>query len=202
MRRRSQDNIKERGFFSRLILSIAGVIFCLLLIFGIFYIATGLVTPFVAVQGSSMEPHIHEGDLIIMVSIDRYGDPVTYLEGRETGYEMFGNYGDVIIYKPNGDENRAPIIHRAIAHLGRGDSLLVEIDGEIYVFSDMPYEGYLTKGDNKDTNHMLDQPFISKPVKREWIIGKARFRIPYLGYLSIIPHKIISKSVLSLVLMI
>lgn len=172
--------------------SIIGVIFCLLLIFGISYIATGLATPFVAVQGSSMEPHIHEGDLIIMVSIDRYGDPISYIDGREMGYKMFGDYGDVIIYRPNGDNDQAPIIHRVIAYLEEGESLFIKIDGDIYVFEDMPYDGYLTKGDNKATNHMLDQPFISKPVKKEWIIGKAKFRIPYLGYLSIIPREIIS----------
>ncbi|HIH40567.1 MAG TPA: S26 family signal peptidase [Halobacteria archaeon] len=202
MRRRDRDDTKERGFFSRLAMSILGVLSCLLLIFGIFYIATGLVTPFVAVQGSSMEPNIHEGDLIIMVSIDRYGDPIPYIDGRETGYEMFGNYGDVIIYRPDGNNDRSPIIHRAIAHLGKGDNLFITIDGDVYVFNDMPYDGYLTKGDNKATNHMFDQPFISKPVKKEWIIGKAKFRIPYLGYLSIIPRKIVSESFFNLPLMI
>lgn len=197
MHRRDRFIRKEMGFFSRLALSLGSVVLCLLLIFGTFYIATGVFTPFVAVEGSSMEPNIHEGDLIIMVSIDRYGDPVPYIDGIKTGYKMFDGYGDVIIYKPDGDDGRAPIIHRTIAFLERGESLAIEVDGDIYVFKDMPHDGYITKGDNKATNHMLDQPFISDPVKKEWIIGKAKFRIPYLGYLSIIPRKIISESVLN-----
>ena len=48
--------------------------------------------------------------------------------------------------------------------------------------------GYITKGDNNPT---VDQDVycqgigVIQPVKDEWIIGKAVFSIPYLGYLSL-----------------
>ncbi len=63
-----------------------------------------------------------------------------------------------------------------------------------------PYAGYITKGDN---NNALDVQWNickgqtgntseGKPVKKEWIIGVARFyRVPFLGYVSLIPRKIL-----------
>jgi signal peptidase len=55
-----------------------------------------------------------------------------------------------------------------------------------------PYAGYITKGDNSETNPSYDQQgSISplQPVKKEWIIGVARFyRVPLLGCISLIPR--------------
>ncbi len=55
-----------------------------------------------------------------------------------------------------------------------------------------PHEGYITKGDNKVTNPSFDQQggiSFLQPVKKEWIIGAARFyRIPVLGCISLIPR--------------
>lgn len=90
------------------------------------YAYTGLWPPLVVVESSSMMQTedntskigvIDTGDLVLVKDIDASGDVVTYLEGVHTGYSTYGDYGDVIIYKINGDDSRTPIIHRAIAFL-------------------------------------------------------------------------------------
>ncbi len=56
-----------------------------------------------------------------------------------------------------------------------------------------PHAGYITKGDNIDTNKQVDQATsISKlqPVKEEWIIGVARWKIPLIGQVSLARSKI------------
>ena len=45
-----------------------------------------------------------------------------------------------------------------------------------------PNSGFITKGDN---NFLFDQSSgvsPNTPVKPEWVLGVARLRIPYLGY--------------------
>ena len=137
------------------------------------YALTGTWPFMVAVQSKSMEPNLHVGDVVFLVSPEKRGI-VTYLEGKEKGYRMFGNFGDVIVYKPNGDGSKTPIIHRAIMYVEKGQKI-----GNYVAEND----GYITKGDN---NVLADQPFLSKPVKKEWIIGVAVFRIPYIGYFRLI----------------
>jgi signal peptidase len=49
-----------------------------------------------------------------------------------------------------------------------------------------PHAGYITKGDNEVTNRYYDQQgqvSYMLPVKEEWVIGVAKYRIPYIGYL-------------------
>ena len=90
------------------------------------YAYTGLWPPLVVVESSSMmhtEDNtsqigvIDTGDLVLVKDIDSSGDIVTYLQGVHTDYSTYGDYGDVIIYKINGDDSRTPIIHRAMAYL-------------------------------------------------------------------------------------
>jgi signal peptidase len=53
---------------------------------------------------------IDAGDMVIARDPSKSGI-ITYMEGHETGYGKFGDYGDVIIYsRPGG----VPVIHRAI----------------------------------------------------------------------------------------
>jgi len=90
------------------------------------YAYTGLWPPLVVVESSSMMHTddntskigvIDTGDLVLVKDIDSADDIVTYLEGVHTDYSTYGDYGDVIVYKINGDDSRTPIIHRAIAYL-------------------------------------------------------------------------------------
>jgi len=147
-------------------------------------IALGLWTPMVAVESGSMIPHIQIGDIILVESIDRI-DVVTYMDGKQNNYSSFDDYGDVILYRPNGRNSVTPIIHRAMYYVEKGDTMW--LGGP-----EAPHAGYITKGDNSKTNPSYDQQgSISylQPVKKEWVIGAARFvRVPFLGCVSLIPR--------------
>ncbi len=155
--------------FSSLVKDVVTTLIIVGIVAGGGYALTGTWPFMVAVQSGSMEPHLHKGDVVFLISAERKGI-VTYVEGKMINYKSFGDYGDVIVYRPNGDGSKTPIIHRAILYVKKGEKL-----GN-YVAEN---SGYITKGDN---NIMIDQPILSKPVKKEWIIGVAIFRIPYIGY--------------------
>ncbi|AKB42347.1 MULTISPECIES: signal peptidase I [Methanosarcina] len=144
-------------------------------------LAFGLWTPMVAVESGSMEPHMQIGDIIFIKSIDR-SNITTYEEGKNTGYKSFENYGDVILYRQYGEEGVTPIIHRAMYRVEAGEPMW---EGG----PPAPYSGYITKGDNAVTNSHYDQEgqiSYNMPVKDEWIIGTAKYRIPYLGYVRLL----------------
>ncbi len=141
----------------------------------------GLWTPMVAVESGSMEPHMQIGDIIFIKSMDK-SNITTYEEGKKTGYKSFQNYGNVILYHPYGEKGVTPIIHRAMYRVEAGEPMWK--DGPI-----APYAGYITKGDNVVTNQHFDQEgqiSYEMPVKDEWIIGTAQYRIPYLGYVRLL----------------
>jgi len=139
----------------------------------------GLWTPMVVVESGSMEPHMQIGDIIFMKSIDRV-NIITNEEGKNLGYKSFEDYGDVILYRPKGQEGVTPIIHRAMYRVKTGEPMWVE-------GPPAQYFGYITKGDNVVTNQYFDQQGdISGLVKDKWIIGTAQYRIPYLGYIRVL----------------
>lgn len=150
-------------------------------------IALGLWSPMVAVESGSMIPHIQIGDIIFVESVDRT-NITTYEVGKQNGYTSFNDYGDVILYRPYGKEGATPIIHRAMYYVEKGEPMWA--DG-----APAPHAGYITKGDNPKTNPLYDQQgSISayQPVKKEWVIGVARFyRVPLVGYVSLLPRKIL-----------
>lgn len=59
------------------------------------------------------------GDLVVIRAVDDDSDVVTLLEGGRTRY---GAVGDVVLYRPAGDETETPIIHRAIAYVDVAES--------------------------------------------------------------------------------
>jgi signal peptidase len=123
-----------------------------------------------------MEPHINIGDLVL---ITRPTNIITQEQGQASNYKSFGEYGDVIVYYPNGDHSATPIIHRAMYWVNAGDRLPNSNQTAANA-------GYITKG---DANSEYDQPLLLggapplEPVKPEWIIGKATFAVPGLGEL-------------------
>ena len=130
-----------------------------------------------------MVPNMNVGDLVLVVDEDRFGALTTWAEGQLTGHQSFGNYGDVIVYRPNGAGSVHPIIHRAMTYV---DTATVEQSalGEFYA---NPHGGYITKGDN---NPYIDQGNLRiagvgvvEPVEKEWIVGKALVAVPLIGYL-------------------
>ena len=139
----------------------------------------------VTIESQSMVPHMNVGDLVIVVQKDRYGSFETWVEGKTSGKMMFGDYGDVIIYKPNGLTTIHPIIHRAIQYVDTNP--VTEIKGIKLIGNyTPPHAGYITWGDNNPRpDQGLNYPGIGviEPVKEEWIVGKALFSIPLVGYL-------------------
>jgi len=212
------------------------------------FLVSGTWPAVVTIESESMVPHMHVGDLVFVVSADRFGELQTWTTGNETGYRKFGDYGDVLIYRPNDAPNPAvyipfitkgvhPIIHRAMERVEEGEyipkyynlyrgqatpvryvpavirnnSLVLE-DGTVvtpqnadpevgYIVETgikSPHAGYITKGDN---NIVSDQGgYLSSvsgavimPVRDDWVVGKALFAIPILGYLplNIVPVAVI-----------
>jgi signal peptidase len=141
----------------------------------------GLWTPMVAVESESMVPHIQIGDIIFMESFERTGI-ITQKDGKQSGYTSFDDYGDVILYKPYGREDKTPIIHRAMYYVEEGEPMW---SGG----PPAPHAGYITKGDHNPSYDQKGSISYLQPVKKEWIIGVARFsRVPILGCVSLIPR--------------
>jgi signal peptidase I len=239
--------------FAREILWVVAIVAGIALVL---YLASGTWPAVVTIESESMVPHMNVGDLVFVVDADRYGELQTWETGRNTGYMKFDDYGDVLIYSPNGAKGTLipglgggvhPIIHRAMGttdegtgipvyyyfYMGRSspsqylqvtvkDNTWLLEDGTIVariengiivpdrgnitpedgyiVISDLMSKngGYLTKGDNNvrsDQGSYLSRMELGviQPVKPEWVVGKALFAIPLLGYipLNIIPVAII-----------
>jgi signal peptidase len=58
---------------------------------------------------------INTGDLVLAQKVDTSAI-VPYVVGMTTGYSTYGEYGDVILYHPNGG-SATPVIHRALLFL-------------------------------------------------------------------------------------
>lgn len=239
--------------FAREILWVVAVVAGIALIL---YLASGTWPAVVTIESESMVPHMNVGDLVFVVDDDRYGELQTWETGHNNGYMKFGDYGDVLIFSPNGAEGSFipglgggvhPIIHRVMAKTEEGTGIPVYYyfykgrdspdryvpvtiedntwvldngmivariengiiipdrenvtpdDGYI-VTSDQVSKngGYITKGDNNvrsDQGSYLSREELGviQPVRSEWVVGKALFAIPFLGYipLNIIPVAII-----------
>ncbi|HJJ99240.1 MAG TPA: signal peptidase I [Methanocorpusculum sp.] len=152
---------------------------------GVLFGVSGTWPAIVAVESESMVPNMNVGDLIFVVEKNRFGPVMTASEARETGVKSFNGFGDVIIYQPNGNAKVTPIIHRAIREI---NASVAKTRG---FASDAAYSGYITKGDNNldvdQGNTFQGYTFsgigVIQPVKEEWIVGKALFAIPLVGYL-------------------
>jgi len=97
------------------------------------FLICGTWPALVTVESGSMEPHMNIGDLVVVVQADRFGPLQAWDEAKTTGYQKFGDYGDVIIYRPNGETDfwasigllplskQHPIIHRAMTWVDAGE---------------------------------------------------------------------------------
>ena len=132
----------------------------------------GTWAPMRAIESGSMDPHMKIGDIVFIKDISR-ASVVTQEEGALSGYKTFGDYGNVILYRKYGSTEYTPIIHRAMYSVEAGTPMWA--GGPI-----APHAGYITKGDN---NTVIDQyGLCTVPIREEWVIGVARYRIPYAGY--------------------
>ncbi len=179
------------------LVSVGAVVLVGLLLFSL----SGVWPPMVAIESGSMEPNMQVNDLVFITDNDRFvpdaahGDTgvVTYQAGQETGYETFGDYGDVIVFAPNGNDRQVPIIHRAQFWVEEDENWYDRANpdhvGNAENCAELrncpaPNDGFITKGDNRVTNQRYDQARgLSGPVQAEWVIGTAEIRIPWLGWI-------------------
>ncbi|MEA3323538.1 MAG: signal peptidase I [Euryarchaeota archaeon] len=132
----------------------------------------GTWAPMRAIESGSMEPHMKLGDIVFIKDISRT-NVVTREEGATSDYRTFGDYGNVILYRKYGSTAETPIIHRAMYHVEAGEPMWN--GGPV-----APNAGYITKGDH---NKVIDQyGLCTEPIREEWVIGVARYRIPYAGH--------------------
>jgi len=167
-----------------------------LLLFGV----AGVWPPMVAIESGSMSPNMHQNDLVFITAPDRFANDASIEgtgivpadEAEEESYSKFGEAGDVIVFTPNGNDHRTPIIHRAELWVEEGEDWYDRADPEAIGTAEScdelqncpaPHDGFITKGDNEVTNTQYDQVRgQSEPVKPEWVIGTAELRVPYLGW--------------------
>jgi len=174
-----------------------GSVLVVLVIGMLLFAISGVWPPMVAVKSGSMEPQMERGDLVFVMEEHRFPPKAsvggtgiaTHQSGSETGYRRFGNYGDVIIYRKNGDPRATPIIHRARFWVDDGENWYDRAD-ESFVNGGSceairncpaPHAGFITKGDNNDQYDQVSG--ISDPVKPGWVKGTAELRIPWLGHI-------------------
>lgn len=155
---------------------------------------------------------IDPGDLVLVRTVKERGDVSLATDG---GKERYGASGDVIVYLRNGNPRETPIIHRAVAWIdveGAGASRTYRLwwEGEWRSFGSdgirfpelgfdrsstccpagayaPSWSGFVTQGDNPFTNAKSDQALgISRePVPVEWVKGKARGELPWIGLLKL-----------------
>jgi signal peptidase len=181
--------------------SVGAVLLVGLLLFAI----SGIWPPMVAIESGSMEPNMEQGDLVFVVSEDRFvPDEAPTHEDESTGvvpadraqevdHTEFNRHGDVIVYRPDGSSERTPVIHRAMLWVEAGENWYDRADPDAIGNADdcetmqncpAPHAGFITKGDNGATNANYDQigrRTISAPVRPAWVVGTAELKVPYLG---------------------
>ncbi|EQD77547.1 signal peptidase I [mine drainage metagenome] len=80
--------------------------------------------PLVVVESGSMQHGtqdipglINAGDIVLVQKVPVPSGINTYVQGEENGYTSYGEYGNVILYYPNGNMQATPVVHRALLWL-------------------------------------------------------------------------------------
>lgn len=182
--------------------------------------------PMVAIESGSMmhrnEPFgrlgtIDAGDMVLLVKVNGRDDIITrgsHVGGEMAkgagGFQSYGDYGDVIIYRKYGKTDEDQIIHRAICwvtyHEKYGTYTIEEYKKYNVSSITIPdlglvnykptHSGFITKGDNPLTNDRCDQAggICNEPIKMEWVTGKARGELPWIGTINLLFNDLISGS--------
>ena len=122
---RSDD--EKITFFRDILVAVLVVLLILSFLWG--YTGQWFGAPMVAIESGSMmhanEPfgrvgYIDAGDMVLLVRVHEESD-IVVRGGNETGqnhinngFESYGDYGDVIVYRKYGRTDEEQIIHRAI----------------------------------------------------------------------------------------
>ncbi len=158
------------GFVQDIVFSLAVVA----VIAAVLYMYAGMWPPMVSVNGISMYPHMENGDLVFIQGLDR-GAVQTYDASLNTSYQNYDEPGDVIIYKPYGDPAKPLVIHRAIDWVDQGQPMWQ---------GGPPAPGRAISPWAIITgvyDQMAESICYEQPVKPDWILGVARFKVPLPG---------------------
>ncbi|QLH76456.1 S26 family signal peptidase [Halosimplex rubrum] len=198
-----ESETTERSGVRTFVVDVVSSALAVLLVGALLFAVSGVWPPMVAIESSSMAPHMQTGDLVFVMEEQRFpGDGavagsgiVTLESGRETDYTMFQRPGDVIVYKPDGNDGTTPIIHRAMFYVEEGENWYEEADrqsigrfsecgespDEALPYCPAPHAGFITKGDANGGYDQAQADPLSAPVKPEWVVGTAEVRVPKLG---------------------
>ena len=155
---------------------------------------------------------IDAGDMVLLVKVNSKDDVNPFATSDEYHY---GKKGDVVVYLPDGKTNTDQIIHRAMCWIEveyiNGEKVYTIEDADPPIIRQnasepiylpefgirqgnngkaMPWfehSGFITKGDNPDSNPTCDQigNISHQLVKVEWITGKARGELPWIGTINL-----------------
>lgn len=189
-------------------------------VLGVLTLYTNVWPPMVVVESGSMMHAdgevaygrigtIDPGDMVLVKKADGPDDIETF---AARGREHYGKPGDVVVYYPNNNTGKTPIIHRALTYVsvegsGEGRTYKLMWDGRERVFDSRgivipelgfdsahfpdggykpPRSGFITRGDNPVTNRLADQAMgLSSIVEPSWIQGKARGELPWFGLIKL-----------------
>jgi signal peptidase len=203
-------------------------VFVVLLILLALWSYTGqwLGAPMVAIESGSMmhlnEPFgrigtIDAGDMVLLVKVNGRDDVLprggNYSGERakgDSGYQSYGDFGDVIVYRKYGSYVDDQIIHRAICWIEYNEKYstytvkeygLTNVTSitisEVGLRNYQPsHSGFITQGDNPITNNRCDQAggICDQPIKPEWISGKARGELPWIGTINLLFNDLVTGS--------
>ena len=186
------ENRSEAKLF---VYDLVSSILAVLVVGAYLFAVSGVWPPLVAVESRSMVPNMQVNDLVFVMEEERFpgemaepGTGVVTAQAAGESYTKFRMPGDVIVFEPDGNDQTTPIIHRAMywvdagenwCAMGNPDHLRGLEPSDEQCTAD--HGGFITKGDN---NAVYDQATSrSGPVRPEWVIGTAEFRIPGLGWI-------------------
>ncbi|MCK5024246.1 MAG: S26 family signal peptidase [Thermoplasmata archaeon] len=172
------------------------------------YSYCGIWPPMVVIESGSMEhpPSMTEhrsyvgvidtGDMVFVKKVNAsYGEDVlTYYQGEEMGHSTYGSYGDVVIYRPNGQKYRGngdpviPIIHRLVIWLEINTTHVNPnfngIDYANYSFDVPSLEIYDSTAWFNITNYGYRQDTVTINLGRVLRYYEAGGIIPHSGYIT------------------
>jgi len=186
---------------------IAGFIVGIILI--AMYLYTQVWPPLVVIESNSMTHEnagfgkigtIDAGDFVLVKKIHNRAKIITCLGAHN--YNTYGAPGDVVVYYPYGNIDQTPVIHRVMFWV------------EVNEYNNIPYytipelnivnvtsitlptyglhnyepanSGFITQGDNNRFVDQAGKDICTEPIKFSWIIGVARYEIPWFGLVKLL----------------
>jgi len=152
---------------------------------------------------------IDAGDMVLLVKVEKRSDIIPRgslvygaLKRQNSDEFFYGDYGDVIVYHPYGNTEGDQLIHRAMCWVDyneneNGDVTYTVLDYGIFNKESISIEelalvdykpshsGFITKGDHNQVSDQSSTQICTEPIKVEWISGKARQELPWIGTINL-----------------